>query len=359
MPLVRVLRSRGTTITVEAHGEVLFQPGAPLSEFNRKFSRRLRSFSRSFAPTNKRPRWDHYGKPLKATMRASTQNNPALMEAYSAVGSTAPHAYYVDQGTGIYNGSGPYLAKVLPPWTQGSPSLYESGWKPNPRNNNRTVGAVVIRGQKGQQFFKRALEATFASFGMAHYSRPGGLGTYPQGLANFKGNTPNDAAFQSSLQEWRDWRDDAWHYGGSLGRGNDRKVRRVRDRRVSDEQKRANRDRRRRASRKYSGVPETDVERERRLRFQSERQKRYQAKNRDAIKRRRYEREKEKADRRDLGRNAEKTRFLAAARAKYGSKVVERSLRFDEKENRWYVTIRERQGKYIKTEMEIRGREVK
>lgn len=223
MVLVRRIRRRGANIVVEAHGEVLFAPTGDVGRWNNRFSQRVRTFAAQEAPTNKRPRWGHYGKPLKTTFTASTTYQPGRMRVYSAVGSSSPHAYYVDQGTGIYAGNGPYEAAVLPPWRQGDPSLYESTWRPAGPGTRR-VRPVLIKGQKGQFFFDKGLKRGFISMRMRSFQVPGegkiteALRSIPSGLLGFLGNTPGDAAFRASLEEWRAWRDAAWDRSGLLGK---------------------------------------------------------------------------------------------------------------------------------------------
>lgn len=224
MVLVRRIRKRGANIVVEANAEVLFLPTGDVGRWTNRFSQRVRAFSAQEAPTNKRPRWGHYGKPLKSTMTASTTYQPGRLRVYSAVGSTSAHSYYVDQGTGVYAGNGPYAAKVLPPWERGSPSLYEHTWRPAGPGTRR-VSPVMIKGQKGQGFFDAGLRRGFRSMQMRSYQMPGDarisnvLNSMPTGLENFFGNTPANGAFVASLQEWRRWRDEAFVAGESLGRG--------------------------------------------------------------------------------------------------------------------------------------------
>jgi hypothetical protein len=223
MVLVRRIRNRGANIVVEANGEVLFAPTGDVGRWTNRFSHRVLAAAQQAAPVNKRPRWGHYGKPLKTTFRASTTYQPGRMKVYSAIGSGSPHAYYVDQGTGVYAGNGPYEAKVLPPWRQGDPSLYESTWRPG-GPGTRKVRPVVIKGQKGQFFFDAGLKRGFQSMRMRSFQVPGdgtiskALASIPTGLLNFLGNTPADAAFRMSLEEWRSWRDAAFDAGKVLGR---------------------------------------------------------------------------------------------------------------------------------------------
>lgn len=225
MVLVRRLRKRNANITVEANAEVLFAPQGDIGVWQRRLSGYVRDAAASYAPTNKRPRWDHYGAPLKETFTASTTYQPGRMRVYSAVGSSAPHAYYVDQGTGIYAGNGPYLAKVIPPYHRGSPSLYESTWHPGGPGQRR-VKPVFIKGQKGQGFFAKGLERGFERMRMRSFQLPSEgsitsvLNSVPTGLLNFLGNTESNGAFKASLVEWRSWRDVAFKTKEGLGRGN-------------------------------------------------------------------------------------------------------------------------------------------
>lgn len=215
MVLVRRIRRRGANIVVEANGEVLFAPTGDVGRWTNRFSHRVLAATQQEAPTNKRPRWAHYGKPLKATFKSSTTYQPGRMKVFAAIGSTAPHAYYVDQGTGVYAGNGPYEAKVIPPWHRGSPSLYERTWRPAGPGTRR-VRPVLIKGQKGQFFFDAGLKRGFQSMRMRSFQVPGeglvsqALSSIPTGLLGFLGNTPPDEGFKASLVEWRAWRDAAW-----------------------------------------------------------------------------------------------------------------------------------------------------
>jgi len=221
--LVRKIRRRGANIVVEAHGEVLFAATGDVGRWQNRFSHRVRAFAMQAAPTNKRPRWAHYGKPLKSTFTATTKYQEGRMRVYSAIGSSAPHAYYVDQGTGIYGGGGPYEAKVLPPWTRGGASLYEHTWRPT-GPGGRKVKPVMIKGQKGQFFFDKGLQRAFQSMRMRAFQVPGdakitnAINSMPTGMDNFAGNTVSDGAFTAQLNEWRAWRDEAWSRNDTLGK---------------------------------------------------------------------------------------------------------------------------------------------
>lgn len=228
MAYIKKIRDRGASGVVTAYGEIMFAPGGVVNSWTNRFANRIGSETRKAAPTNKRPRWAHYGKPLKATITASRPEfRPTARGArvYAAVGSTAPYAYYVDQGTGIHGGNGPYQAKILPPWQRGSASLYEHTWRPGgPRG--RPIGTVTVRGQEGQGFFEKGLARGFLRMknrsvqvpgdGVAKMSRA--LAALPRGLER-PGNTPASGSFVLQLEEWRKWRDEAWDAKEGLGRG--------------------------------------------------------------------------------------------------------------------------------------------
>lgn len=216
MPLVRRIQGRNANIVVEAHGEVLFAGSGPVGRWTNRFSHRVRAASAGYAPTNKRPRWAHYGKPLKSTFTASTTYQPGRMRVYAAIGSSAPHAYYVDQGTKGFN------AKILPPTSHGGSDLREATWRvPNPatggtRQTWSEIGTIPVSGQRAQEFFARGLARGFQSMRMRSYQIPadprisGVLDSIPTGMTGFKGNTPADGAFVAQLQEWRADREAAW-----------------------------------------------------------------------------------------------------------------------------------------------------
>lgn len=217
MPVVKTLHNRGANIVIAASAEVLFTPSGEIGGWARRFTNSARRYSSEAAPINKRPRWAHYGKPLKQTMRGTTQYRPGQLRVFSAVGSTAPHAYYVDQGTSDFN------AKILPPWTRGGASLYEHTWKPSYRS--QPLGKIRVSGQKGQHFFDKGLDRAFAQSHLLDTIVPGpGMAAaelaMPEGIADFLGNTPWSVAFQSQLEEWREWRDRAYRGGKPFRSGN-------------------------------------------------------------------------------------------------------------------------------------------
>lgn len=343
MPLVRRIRKRGATITVEAHGEVLFAATGDVGRWTNRFSQRVRSFASQEAPSNKRPRWAHYGKPLKSTMTASTTYQPGRMRVYSAVGSTAAHAAYVDQGTGVYNGGGAYPAKILPPWAVGSPSLYEHTWRPPSGGTAGRGGAVwarakaapvMIKGQKGQFFFDAALARGFRSMRLRGVQVPGEggpkisgvLGSLPSQLVP-GGNTPVSGAFIASLTEWRAWRDEAYNRGRVLGVGhNSERQRRYdhqRDVRERQAQRRqSNADRRAQKAR----------ERAQKWRDAQKAKNQNQAKNVGQTK-------PKQTDQQKAIRKADKAAFIAAMMKKYGNRNVDlASLEF--KNGYWYILVR-------------------
>lgn len=283
MPLVRRLRGRGAHGVVEIHGEVLFAPGADIPRWQNRFSQRVRAAAAKAAPTHnygKRPLRPHPGKPLKNTFVASTVKRRLTKGGgfvYSAVGSTANYSAYVDQGTGVYVGNNPWRAKVLPPYSPGSPSLYESTWVPAP--GGRRVAPVFIRGQKGKFFMDEALLRGFQSMKMRSAQVPGegvsGLvaNTLATAVPAFPGNTPADAAFVRRLTEWRAWRDEAWGKRiPVLGEG-DALTKQVRRAVTKEKQRRADMANNREAKRKASAERRAEANR----RYQRERRKRENA----------------------------------------------------------------------------------
>lgn len=343
MVLIKRIRKRGANIVVEANAEVLFAPGGEVGRWTNRFSQRARAFAAAEAPSNKRPRWGHYGKPLKSTITASTTYQPGRMKVHSAVGSTSAHGLYVDQGTGIYAGRGAYPAKVLPPWTRGSPSLYESTWHPPGQNPDHQV---MIKGQKGQFFLDKGLKRAFQSMRMRAFQVPGSaqisgaMSSFPESLANFSGATPANSAFRASLAEWREWRDEAFNAGRVLGvrpttAGNRR-------RRARAEQ--AARDRQARQARNRTA----------RAAASAERSRKYRQQKRDNI--------KAKSARPTVSRTSERARFLAAVIKKYGASNVEmQSLTFEG--GYYYITVKEStvrasDGATRPAFKEVRGRKV-
>lgn len=215
----RRLRSRGATVTVTAHGQILAVKGGVVNNWTNRFTQQMGAKTRKAAPRNRRIRWAHYGPPLKKTIMASkpqTRMTKGGFKIYGSAGSTAHYALFVDQGTNSFD------AKILPPYYWGSPSLYEYSWEPLGRGSR--LGTVHVRGQAAQEFFAKGLAAAFRHMKMRSYQIPADptvgnvLKTVPRGLENFSGATPADAAFGAQLDEWRRWRNDVWNSGGRLGR---------------------------------------------------------------------------------------------------------------------------------------------
>lgn len=223
--LIQRIKKRGANIVVEAHGELILLPTGDVGRWKQRLSQRVVQETSKEAPTNKRPRWGHYGTPLKKTFTASSSTRLTRGGGflYSAIGSTAAHAWYVDQGTGVFAGRGPYLAKILPPWHRGEGSLYEHTWRPGGPGNPR-VRPVFIKGQRGQHFFDKGLDRAWRSLGDGRYRSLGAarvseaMRTFPEGLANFVGSTPNNSAFRASRAQWREWRDERYNSGRMVGR---------------------------------------------------------------------------------------------------------------------------------------------
>lgn len=324
MPVVKRVRKRGSDITVEAHAEVLFAPGGSVDRWQSSFVQKLRLNAIAFAPSNKRPRWAHYGKPLKDTITAARNarriSGRDSMAIYGAVGATAPYAAYVDQGTGVYNGHGAYPAKILPPWTHGGASLYESTWVPP--GSGKRVGPVMIKGQPGQFFFDRALEAAFAQmrltrrFGGKTLSLPSYLATTIED--SLFGNTESTPAFIAQLEEWRAWRDAAWAANRDF-----RDISRPSPYRRNKAAEAAQRRSERRAA-------------NRARRRESERQRAYR--NRQKAKAAKSQ-EKPKVTRQpgQLTRAQDRARVLALANKKFGTANVE-SVEFEN--GRWDVVVK-------------------
>lgn len=227
MPVVRRIRRGDTTISVESHAEILFMPEGEVWRWKQRLMRRIRAATIRAAPSNKRPRWAHYGKPLKTTIHTAKPNfwgnGRDKMRIYGAVGSNSPYAYYVNEGTGVYAGKGPYPAKILPPWRRGDASLYEHTWRPTGPDGRR-VAPVMIKGQRPQGFMDKGLAEGFASMRLRSYQVAGegritdAIGASVTMLDNFSGATEQTNAFVLELALWRMWRDEAWEGGRFLGR---------------------------------------------------------------------------------------------------------------------------------------------
>ena len=327
MPLVKKVRTRGANMVVVANGELLFVPGGDIARWNNSLSQRVRRGAATAAPANKRPRWGHYGKPLKQSITASTDIDTARMMVHTAVGSSAHYAAFVDQGTKSFQ------ASILPPWTRGSSSLYEHTFKvPEHMGTNsdgsadiqwNEVGKITVSGQKARHFFDIGLRGGLLSMRVLTRNMPGNggpmmskaLGTFPDRLANFVGGTPWSFAFDAQLREWRAWRDAAWHSGKILGQGYVRE----------------------RHRREYKAVKEhirkgiaREESRAKSRALSAERSRRWRERQREKNGTARINAKAKSADR---------AKFLSAMVKKYGPGNVDRkSLEF--RGGRWYITVK-------------------
>ena len=216
----RVLKGRGAKGIVSVNGSVLFAPGTDIDRWRRRFSARLTTAVKRHAPygtgpTVKYPNRTmrpHPGPHLRDTITSSTGKRITKDGGffYLSTGSTVPYALYVDQGTGIYGGNGPYEATLLPPFEYGEGSLFEkSPWMPK----------VMIKGQKGQEFFEKGLEDAFRSMLRRSYQVPGegvsqmksALRGFPENLfgsgATNEGTSPG---FEARRRMWREWKREAY-----------------------------------------------------------------------------------------------------------------------------------------------------
>lgn len=214
MATVKVLRERGAKVVVEAHGEVLFAPGTELDRWKNRFSQVIRNRVADRAPrfnsSTKYPqrtyRPHRYPKHLDQTIRAATETkaHPGGGVFFVAVGSIAPYAIYVDQGTGVYGGDGAYEAKILPPFTYKGHTFYE-----------RRPGTppVMIKGQPGQFFFKNGLDDAFTTMRLPATEVPGNIASlssqvgieFPENLWG-QGNTSSGPTMDAKKELWRKWK---------------------------------------------------------------------------------------------------------------------------------------------------------
>lgn len=279
MPVARTVRSRGSTIVVEANAEVLFTRGGPVGNWARTFSNRATRFTAAAAPGNSRPTWGHepaaHGRPLKTTFTSNTRYVPSMLRVFSAVGSSANYSAYVDQGTGVFNEASPWKAKVLPPTSQFGSDLYEHTWRPG--GGRQGVREVWIKGQKPQYFFAHGLDRAFKSMHMVTATVPGtarlgsNVTSFPDDLANFAGGaTPSDSAFRASLAQWRAQRDAAWNRGETLGRPGSNAHTRETDRRAAATAARYQKNRARLQRNKPSPAQVRAANRERQRKFREQ-----------------------------------------------------------------------------------------
>lgn len=355
MPATRVSRRPGVTIYVEATAEVMFTPEGAIGNWSRQFSNRVTGFTSRAAPRNSRPTWGHEpaarGKSLKRSFTSSSKYAPAALRVYSAVGSTAPYAGFVDQGTGIYAGNAPWEAKILPPTRVGGSDLYEHTWHPPPdaNGNFKPTGTVEIKGQRPQFFFARGLDRAFKSVHLATASVPAGslsgaVDTFPSDLSDkVTASTTADAAFMASLTQWRLWRDEAF-FAKQVRGANAGALAEI-SRRESAKALRRSRLAAKRAAAKPSPAKRAEDNR-----------------RRQAARRARLKETKTTVNTRTQRKAAERSRFIQAAIDKYGAANVDLgSLQFEG--GYWYLTIKERatrsgDGQTRPQFREIRGRKV-
>lgn len=324
MPVTRTIKGRGVNGVLVVAAEPLFAVTGSVGRWTNGVSQRVRIATARAAPTNKRPRWAHYGKPLKQTFTASTAYQPERLRVYAGIGSTAPHALYVDQGTK------PFEAKILPPWTRGGSDLREATYKyPVGFTSNsgrggvtwKPMGGIMVSGQRAQNFFAEGLAAGLAASGVSTVPLPvdggieGVIDGIPASLTGASGNTPVNAAFIAQLEEWRAWRNEGW-LAYQKGR------------------KRPPRARGRRRT-----VTQAD-----RRRWWRKASQKYRDKNRDNTK-----------PKRNAAVRAERARFLAAMIKKYGANNVDKgSLEF--RKGYWYITIRTKDSEGRTIFKEVRGK---
>lgn len=353
MVLMRRFHKRNVSGYVEANAEILFTGSGEVGRWTRQLSLRIRAATERAAPSNKRPRWGHYGKPLKSTFTATTSYQPGRMRVYAGIGSTAGHALYVDQGTGVHGGTGPYPAKILPPWTWGGTSLYESTWKASP--TSKPAGPVMIKGQRGQFFFEKGLAAGMASMRMRSYQVPSdprmaaAIRTMPAAVSNFVSVGGGGGAFQASLEQWREWRDAAHRNNRVLGEGFDIAER---DRRWARKSERAEQSRLRKrmnseSNRRRRAAESKVRSQKRRDRLKAEKEAKG-LHNAQATKK-----AAQAAQAKDL--RAERARFLAAMIKKYGASNVE-TASLELRGGYYYLTVRKQDDRGKSYFDEVRGK---
>ena len=85
----------------------------------------------------------------------------------------------------------------------------------------------MVKGQRGQRFFDKALAGAFRSMRMRSVALPGdggpkitnALSAIPSTVENTFLGPKTTPAFIGQLNEWRSWRDEAWSNNEGLGRG--------------------------------------------------------------------------------------------------------------------------------------------
>ena len=201
----------------EVRAETLVLPGQIINGWTQRLGMRIRKYTSDAAPTHdygRRPLRPHPGPHLKNTIiHGATRGYPRRTGGvvFSAVGSTAPYAAFVDQGT---NGQ---MAKVLPPWDAGirSHTLYEATWRPR---GGAPLGPKPVKGQKAKRFFDEGVARAFRYMGNRSVQVAGERGILAPGFPSvqnlgwmgFFGNTSSDPAFVARLNTWRLWRQEAY-----------------------------------------------------------------------------------------------------------------------------------------------------
>lgn len=205
-----VLHRRGATIAFEINAAVIGLPGGSVNRWTASLREIARDRAASHAPANKRPRWGHYGKPLKQSInrsRVKFQPRGKGFQLYATLGSTKHYARFVDQGTKAHQ------AKIIPPWVAGGyPILWEHTWIPP--GDVRPIGTKTVKGIEAVEFFDKGVRDAF----IAKRIRLGG--PKAQAVAAMKGasfpkpnsigSTPVDGAFIAQLRIWREERRQAW-----------------------------------------------------------------------------------------------------------------------------------------------------
>ena len=201
----------------EVRAETLVLPGQIIHGWTQRLGMRMRKYTAAAAPTHdyaRRPLRPHPGPHLKDTIiHGATKGYPRRTGGvvFSAVGSTAPYAAFVDQGT---NGQ---MAKILPPWDAGlrSHTLYEATWRPK---GGAPLGPKPVKGQEARKFFDAGMARTFQYLGNRSVQVPGERDILAPGFPSvqnlgwmgFFGNTSSDPAFVARLNTWRAWRQAAY-----------------------------------------------------------------------------------------------------------------------------------------------------
>ncbi len=185
-------------IAVEANALAIGLPSGDVGKWEASFREIVRDRASKAAPKNKRPRWDHYGAPLKQSLhksRAKFHKRTRGFKLYSTVGSKLHYAAFVDQGTSAHQ------ASLLPPWPQRGYGY----WEANPAKG---VDKITVSGQRGVGYMDAGIRAAFAYkrlkyVGASRKVIAEGLTTTTALLPDFDGGTPNNPAFRAQREKWR------------------------------------------------------------------------------------------------------------------------------------------------------------